>query len=37
MESFVTHNLRALPMDVGLGTKSVCQRDLDSMEKIGDY
>ena len=36
MASFVTHNLRALPMDVGLGTKSVCQRDLDAMEKIGD-
>ena len=23
-------------LDVGLGTKSVCQRDLDSMERIGD-
>ena len=33
MASFVAHNLRVL----GLGTKSVCQRDLDSMKRIRDY
>ena len=33
MASFVAHNLRVL----GLGTKSVCQRDLDSLKKIRDY
>ena len=24
-------------LDVGLGTKPVCQRDLDAIKKIGDY
>ena len=37
MASFVAHNLRVLILDVGLGTKSVCQRNLDAMKKIGDY
>ena len=37
MASFVAHNLRVLILDVGLGTKSGCQRDLDSMKKIRDY
>ena len=37
MASFVAHNLHTLRCAIVLGTHSVCQRDLDTMQKFGDY
>ena len=37
MALLVVHNLHTLRCAIVLGTHSVCQRDLDTMQKFGDY